>query len=724
MNLFSHLSFTAAVLYLLIGAFALLRGPRVFINRLFFSLSVVFFLWALANSIAIAAPSREAVWRTYHYFAWVFVLFPAPFLHFALRISNCCSQIRGWKVVLFYLPGLLIYLSSGFGVLLIADFTMTDYGWIIQYNRQSPWYYINIIYYSSYIALSLAGYLWWFRHTPSERERRKSLVIMLTLAIGFLLSSLFGTLAPFFGVYHLPPLAPVCMLVWISGVAYSMFKYQLLHPEPDITSLRILQHIHDMVLLFNIDGKLIYGNRSFEDMSGYQGSDFHRLNLAHLFPLLRERTSSPNIGMEKGTQYQTVLKTRTKEYIPVELIFSPLRDRHRDLVGYLCTAHDRRTMLKLEKEKELHEKTSLALKSSEQKFMTAFLQNPLGMALVDPETENFEMLNSSGKELFRVRGIHDYPRLRWAEEERHHAFFRQLREKGRVEAFPTQIIRANRATADIILSADRISTADSSYYLLYFLDHTYMKQMESELISMQKFETVALMAGGIAHDFNNMLTSIQGNINLTKQILSTAAKEPRELLSSAEQACNHASELTSKLLSFSKYSTPQRSSLDITKVIRECLQLSIRSDKITIKTAFTEELKPVFGDEIQLQQVFNNLFINAQQAMPQGGRLFVQAEPFDSGSSRRQQEELLGISPGEHIRVKVEDSGTGIEESKLPFLFDPYYSTKEEGTGLGLTVVYSILRKHGGGIRVESRVGEGTCFTLYLPCFDGSERGA
>ena len=721
MNLFSYLSFTAAFFYLCTGIYALLQDHRGFVNRLFFLLTIIFTLWALANSIAIAAESKETAYSTYRSFSWVFFLFPAPLLHFSLRISRFHAPIKSRYIALLYLPGLLLYLLSHMGFDIINSFHFARYGWTLQYNRSTPFYYLNILHYSVYLLASIFFYLRWFRHSTSIREKKQASIILLTFGTGIFLSTVFGTILPLLQQTVFPPLAPVFMTIWIFGISYAIHKYRLLYPGPDIAAPTILQHIYDTVLLCDQEGFVLYGNRMLIDLSGYHSTEISRLKFTDLFP---EANSPQHLIEQNQSIIATFLYAKNKQEIPVQLSVSKLKDSHNDEVGFVCTAHDQRPFQSLKAEKELHRSTAAALRASEEKFMKAFYLSPIGMAILNPETQHIEEMNDNGKMMFQIpensRMENTYPFLRWADSSQRNYFFNLLNQTGRIETFSTGFIRYDNTLLEVLVSADQIVSGGLPHLMFYFFDITQLNKLETDLINLQKFETVALMAGGIAHDFNNLLTSIRGNISLSKMYLQQSP-EPLEMLSSAEGACNRAVELTSKLLSFSKYSHPHKQSVNITAIIQESLKLSDPENKLETSLQADTQILTAEADEVQLLQVFNNLFINAKQAMNGAGTLRISISNYsnsDSHSPRRQRVQTIPL--GEYIMITIRDSGTGIPPEQIQFLFDPYFTTKEQGTGLGLTVVYSIVKKHGGEVQVDSTPGKGTTFTIYLPAGDES----
>ncbi|MDD5761056.1 MAG: ATP-binding protein [bacterium] len=240
-------------------------------------------------------------------------------------------------------------------------------------------------------------------------------------------------------------------------------------------------------------------------------------------------------------------------------------------------------------------------------------------------------------------------------------------------------------------------------------DVTTRKKYEEEMQKAEKLESIGVLAGGIAHDFNNLLTGILGNLSIAR-IRATSAADARKNLSNAENACLRARDLTHQLLIFSKGGAPVRKTTSIADILRESAEFSLRGSNVRCEFDLPDDLPSVDIDEGQMAQVLNNLVINADQAMPDGGVLRIGARPTEIGH-----EDPLPLRPGRYVRVTVSDTGIGIPKEALPRIFDPFYTTKEKGSGLGLTTAYSILRHHDGVITADSGLGEGTTFFLYLP---------
>lgn len=240
-------------------------------------------------------------------------------------------------------------------------------------------------------------------------------------------------------------------------------------------------------------------------------------------------------------------------------------------------------------------------------------------------------------------------------------------------------------------------------------DITEQHMMQDELLKSQKLESLGVLAGGIAHDFNNILTGIMGNISFAHMSLDTPDKA-RKLLENAEKASLRAASLATQLLTFAKGGTPVKKRVSVSPILEESLSLSLRGANVNGAVEIAESLHAIEADEGQLSQVFNNLIINAVQAMPGGGTLAIKAENL---TLEAQNKALL--TPGEYVMLSFADGGCGISKEDQKKVFDPYFTTKPGGSGLGLASVHSIIRKHGGRIEVRSVAGKGTTVTVYLP---------
>lgn len=245
--------------------------------------------------------------------------------------------------------------------------------------------------------------------------------------------------------------------------------------------------------------------------------------------------------------------------------------------------------------------------------------------------------------------------------------------------------------------------------VLVFQDITERQKMEQELQKVHKLESLGILAGGIAHDFNNLLTGVLGNINLAKAYMDPGGKTYKTLIQ-AEKAVQKTKKLTQQLLTFASGGAPIKKVHALARLLEESVSFALRGSKIKYRLVLPDDLWPVEVDEGQVNQVFNNLCINAVQAMPDGGYLSVTAANVKSGADSG-----LPLPPIKFVKIIFQDSGPGIPEDIADKIFDPYFSTKPGGNGLGLTSAYSIVSKHDGCIDVFSKASKGAVFTVYLP---------
>jgi PAS domain S-box-containing protein len=240
-------------------------------------------------------------------------------------------------------------------------------------------------------------------------------------------------------------------------------------------------------------------------------------------------------------------------------------------------------------------------------------------------------------------------------------------------------------------------------------DITEKRKTEEELFKVQKLESIGILAGGIAHDFNNILTAILGNITVAKMD-ARPGSDLYQFLGDAERAALQARDLTRQLLTFSKGGEPIKKTISLANLVKKTTQFALRGSNVRCEFSFPRDLLAVEADEEQMSQVIHNLVINGAQAMPDGGVLKVSAENIPAGAL-----DFLPVKDKPYVKISIADTGIGIPEEHLAKIFDPYFTTKKNGTGLGLTISYSVVKSHNGSLCVDSAFGMGTKVTIYLP---------
>ncbi len=283
--------------------------------------------------------------------------------------------------------------------------------------------------------------------------------------------------------------------------------------------------------------------------------------------------------------------------------------------------------------------------------------------------------------------------------------------------FQVRLIRKDDEVRHIEFSVRNLTYNGENAILGVARDITILKKLEEEQRRIEKLDSLGLLAGGIAHDFNNFLTTIMGNISLARTMVEPGS-DLYEILTSSEHAASKASNLPRQLLTFSRGEDPVKAHVSISRLLRDSADFALSGSNVTAEYSIVDHLKQVTVDGEQIGQVFSNIVINAQQAMPNGGRVFISAENILLG-----EDNPVAIPEGQYIMITIKDDGYGIERNHLNKVFDPFFSTKQSGTGLGLATSYSIIRKHRGHIKVETEVGKGSIFTIYLPADISSKTG-
>jgi two-component system cell cycle sensor histidine kinase/response regulator CckA len=246
-------------------------------------------------------------------------------------------------------------------------------------------------------------------------------------------------------------------------------------------------------------------------------------------------------------------------------------------------------------------------------------------------------------------------------------------------------------------------------------DLTERRAIEEDLLRNQRLDSLGVLAGGIAHDFNNMLQGVLGNVSMVRDRLDP--DDPlREYLERAETAARRARDLTLQLQTFASGGHPIRRVARLEELLRESVTLAFHGSRVAPQVEIAPDLPLVELDPGQMGQAFNNLFINAIQAMPNGGQVRITLDAVDGHTL-----EQPNLTAERYLRVVVQDRGVGIAPVHLERIFDPYYTTKRSGRGLGLAMVYSVIKRHDGLVHAESTQGVGSTFTLLLPASEATE---
>ncbi|HSQ78021.1 MAG TPA: ATP-binding protein, partial [Nitrospirota bacterium] len=356
------------------------------------------------------------------------------------------------------------------------------------------------------------------------------------------------------------------------------------------------------------------------------------------------------------------------------------------------------------------------VRESEERYRRLFESNPHPMWVFDGETLSFLAVNDAAvhhygysREEFLNMTLEDIslpdeaPRLK-------NMFFEPGADPARPGVWKHH--KKDGTIIDVEIVSHPILFGQKQARFVLVTDITERRKLEAELVKAQKLESLGTLAGGLAHDFNNLLTSILGNINLAKMD-ARPGDGIYERLDAAERASERARGLTQQLLTFSRGGAPLKVTISIKAAMRDIASFALHGSKSNCEFSISDDVWPIEADEGQLNQVINNLVMNADQAMPEGGTITVSCRnrtlKADSG---------LPLPPGNYVMISVADRGIGIPTENIGKIFDPYFTTKQKGSGLGLATAYSIIKRHNGHIAVESTKGAGTVFHIYLPALD------
>jgi PAS domain S-box-containing protein len=318
-----------------------------------------------------------------------------------------------------------------------------------------------------------------------------------------------------------------------------------------------------------------------------------------------------------------------------------------------------------------------------------------------------------GKEELLSMNIHDIEVLEMQDSDE--SFLKGIKNAGSL-MFQADQKRKAGGFVPVEISATYTVMEGRGHYFCFIRDISDRKKMAEELLKAQKLESLGVLAGGIAHDFNNLLTGIMGYIDLAQKSVAPGDRV-QGWLESARKASSRAQSLTQQLLTFSKGGEPVKQLVQVKGLLEESTRFVLSGSNVRCEYHLPDNLWLVDADKGQLGQVFQNITLNGAQAMHEGGTITVSAENciVDEGS-------VLSLPGGAYVKVVFGDEGVGIAPEDLERIFDPYFSSKHTGSGLGLTICHSIISKHDGLIAVESEPGAGSRFIVYLPAVrEGAE---
>jgi len=365
-------------------------------------------------------------------------------------------------------------------------------------------------------------------------------------------------------------------------------------------------------------------------------------------------------------------------------------------------------------EQKVEEQTG-KLRASEENFRNSLDNSPLGIRIVDEDGQtlyaNRAFLNIYGYSSIAALDAVPYKARHTPESYAAHLerILKRSRGESVVSPYEINVVRRNGEIRRLAVNRGEVLWNGEKQYQMLYEDITERKQAEEELQKAANLESIITLAGGIAHDFNNLLTGILGNITLADRYTEKNSKA-HNMLIEAEKASLRAKDLTQQLLTFSRGGTPIKKPTSIRELLRESTKFALSGSNVRCEFFLPNDLWAAEIDEAQISRVINNVVINADQAMPQGGLISISAANLVVSKA-----DYPPLPEGKYLKITIKDTGVGISKEYLAKIFEPYFTTKKKGSGLGLATSYSIVKNHDGYITVESKLGVGTTVYIYLP---------
>jgi PAS domain S-box-containing protein len=512
----------------------------------------------------------------------------------------------------------------------------------------------------------------------------------------------------------------VGFLVISNSYSFVLVRRQLSELEGAETHIRsVIENIRDGMITVDEAGVIRSMNPAAEKMFGCRDNEMVGSNFTRLVPKRFEGEhdikpvvcSWAEIMRRTGTSTLALGRTRKHVTFPVEISLSEMVvDQQRLYVAMVRDVTERKRFeQQIDAEKE---SLAVTLRAIGDGVITADVNGKVIMMNSEAEKltgwETKEAIGQPLKSVFDVTV--DLATQAKAQKSGYRSEAQSI-----LVSLPENVTLTSRDGIERVIeqvaSPIRDTKNELSGVVLVFRDITERQRNEAERRKAETLEQLGLLAGGIAHDFNNLLTAITGNISLACLLLPPD-DEMAERLDDAKNASLRARDLAQQLLTFARGGAPIKKTASITKLIEDTVSFSLRGSRNRSEFEFAADVAQAEIDAGQISQVIANLVVNADQAMPNGGTLYVSCDNFCYDTT---DVVIPDLPPGDYVRVRIGDEGVGIPEKYVKRIFDPYFTTKPKGNGLGLATAYSIVKNHNGLMTVESEVHVGTTFTLYLP---------
>lgn len=495
-------------------------------------------------------------------------------------------------------------------------------------------------------------------------------------------------------------------------IAIRQHREEELHQQESLLRCFIQAIPHGCVIFEN--GEILLANPAYfrsrglpEDMEELRGiHDTGKLDLIHPDDYQDYHEKIPEIRCQLS---------ETGSYYYERRIRRINSDSYRWYGTYIVRPNllERHLLIEIDEDINERREAELSLRRSEEKFSHLFHRTPSLMALfrlddrrlIDVNNALVETLDFTREKLVG-QFIDQLPILPPGDLS---VLEESIRGNHTGKTFEISLVTANDTRRTCLFSISRFHMEGHPHALFSGIDISEKRRFEEERDKIQKLDSLGVLAGGIAHDFNNILMVILGNLSLFMHRNQLTGKD-LQLVSESEKGVERAKALANQLLTFAKGGNPIRTTEKIEQIIRDTTGFVLAGSDILGIYDIPDDIWPVDVDRNQISQVIENLVINAKLAMKDGGRITISAV-----NRRVEKGEIPDMSGGRYVRISVADEGVGIAPENLRKIFDPFFTTRKTGNGLGLSIVFSIMKKHNGHVSVESEPGVGTVFHLWLP---------
>ncbi len=508
---------------------------------------------------------------------------------------------------------------------------------------------------------------------------------------------------------------------WLDKISELSIAHDQLH-EQEEKYREIFNAPGESIIIFSADnGRFIEANKTFRDVYGYAREETPQLNI----DLISEGSSPWNgegaiplfqKAIEKGTHtFEWLSKKKDGSIFWTEISLKKTHFKNQDfLIAAIRDTDDRKKAEEeLRNEKEL---LSVTLRSIGDGVITT--DTSANIVFLNRVAE--QMTGWSNEDAKEVASNKVFNIINKKTGQKCLSPIHQALEFGEAVGLDnhTTLIAKDGTIRPIADSSAPIKDQDDKIVgaVRVFRDTTNEKLLEEELFKIKKLESIGVLAGGIAHDFNNILSATLGNIELAGYRTAGDSKTAA-LLDSAKKATLRAAKLTDQLLTFAKGGDPVRKIISLPELIKSSAEFILDDTSITCNYIFPDKIWQVDADSGQISQVIHNIILNARQALRENDEINIECCNIDDVA----REPFLNVDIGEFVRITVQDNGIGIPNGLMDKIFDPYFTTKQEGRGLGLAICHSIVNKHNGFLAVDSIPGQGTTVAIYLPAATDAE---